>query len=66
MSVVNVGCSSENESKKVDATQPIAEATYTPSTVTKKRCKAITKKGTQCKRNAKKGSDYCWQHQPSR
>lgn len=25
------------------------------------RCQAITKKGTQCKRNAKKGS-YCWQH----
>lgn len=27
-----------------------------------KRCIAITKKGTQCKRNAKPGSDYCWQH----
>lgn len=28
------------------------------------RCKAITKKGEQCKRRASKGSDYCWQHQP--
>ncbi len=40
----------------------------TPSskkTVTQKRasqCQAITKKGTQCSRAAKSGSDYCWQH----
>jgi hypothetical protein len=27
------------------------------------RCKAITKKGTQCKRNAKEGKEYCWQHE---
>lgn len=27
------------------------------------RCKAITKKGTQCKRNAQAWSAYCWQHQ---
>ncbi len=27
-----------------------------------KRCAAITKKGTQCKRTAQKGSNYCWQH----
>lgn len=26
------------------------------------RCQAITKKGTQCKRNARPGSAYCWQH----
>jgi len=26
------------------------------------RCQAITKKGTQCKRNAAPGSRYCWQH----
>lgn len=26
------------------------------------RCMATTKKGTQCKRNAKNGSHYCWQH----
>lgn len=32
-----------------------------PST-TGGRCAAITKKGTQCKRNAKPGSRYCWQH----
>ncbi len=26
------------------------------------RCQAVTKKGTQCKRNAQAGSVYCWQH----
>lgn len=26
------------------------------------RCQAKTKKGTQCSRNAKPGSIYCWQH----
>jgi len=26
------------------------------------RCQATTKKGAQCKRNAKAGSLYCWQH----
>jgi hypothetical protein len=26
------------------------------------RCQATTKKGTQCKRSAKAGSNYCWQH----
>lgn len=28
-----------------------------------KRCQAITQKGTQCKRMASPGSNYCWQHQ---
>lgn len=27
------------------------------------QCKAITKSGERCKRKAKEGSDYCWQHQ---
>jgi hypothetical protein len=26
------------------------------------RCQATTKKGTQCKRSAQDGSEYCWQH----
>jgi micrococcal nuclease len=33
-----------------------------PSTSSPGRCQAITKKGTQCKRAAKPGSNYCWQH----
>ena len=31
--------------------------------VSSSRCQAITKSGHQCKRNAKPGSKYCWQHQ---
>ena len=30
-----------------------------------KQCEAITKKGARCKRNAEKGSIYCWQHNPN-
>ena len=33
-----------------------------PSKTYSGRCQAITKKGTQCKRNASEGSIYCWQH----
>lgn len=38
------------------------EKSSTKSTVTSGRCQATTKKGTQCKRNARAGSKYCWQH----
>jgi hypothetical protein len=30
--------------------------------VEKTQCKAITKSGTQCKRSAEPGTDFCWQH----
>jgi hypothetical protein len=30
------------------------------------QCKAITAKGTQCKRQAVNGSDYCYQHQTTK
>ena len=33
---------------------------------TSNQCIAITKKGTQCSRNAQEGSDYCWQHNKSK
>lgn len=26
------------------------------------KCKGVTAKGSKCKRDAEKGSDYCWQH----
>lgn len=29
---------------------------------TSRRCQGVTKKGNQCKRNAKAGSSYCYQH----
>jgi colicin import membrane protein len=41
------------------ATEPIPEKTG----VISGRCKATTQAGTQCKRNASEGSEYCWQHQ---
>lgn len=43
--------SSSTEVKSVDV-QKVSEG----------RCQATTKKGTQCKRNAAAGSNYCWQH----
>jgi hypothetical protein len=33
-----------------------------PSQNASRQCQAITKKGTQCSRTAKPGSNYCWQH----
>jgi hypothetical protein len=33
-----------------------------PPASTSRRCAAITKAGTQCSRNARAGSSYCWQH----
>ena len=36
--------------------------TTSKSLVQNGRYQAITKKGTQCKRKAKPGSIYCWQH----
>jgi hypothetical protein len=27
------------------------------------QCAATTKKGTQCKRQASPGSNFCWQHE---
>lgn len=35
----------------------------TPTTVDENRCKGKTKAGAQCKRSARKGSKYCWQHE---
>lgn len=67
-----------SQSSKIDALTKrveLLEATPKPetATVTKKsessvsvssgRCQATTKSGTQCKRSAQAGSNYCWQHQ---
>lgn len=38
------------------------ESSNTKTTTTRTRCLATTKKGTQCKRWAESGSNYCWQH----
>jgi micrococcal nuclease len=46
------------------STTPAAVATPTRSSpaVNSGRCQAITKRGTQCSRNAQPGRSYCWQH----
>jgi hypothetical protein len=42
---------------------PAVEAPPPPAPAARSgRCQAITKKGTQCSRNARAGSSYCWQH----
>lgn len=43
------------------AGQSVQSARQKPTSETG-RCQAITKAGTQCKRKAKQGSAYCWQH----
>lgn len=52
----------ETEVKKSSSNEntTVKQKDYVPQTT--KRCQAFTKKGTQCKRNAKPGSNYCWQH----
>jgi hypothetical protein len=46
------------------AAAPTSEAApaYSGMEATSARCQATTQKGSQCKRNAKTGSRYCWQH----
>lgn len=43
----------ETETKKTTTVKP---------QTTSSQCAATTKKGTRCKRKAKAGSKYCWQH----
>ena len=43
----------------VSPSTPSAQSTQP---VSSGRCQATTQKGTQCKRNARAGSKYCWQH----
>lgn len=51
----------------IGAVSPSSSSTATslykePTAASSGRCQAITKKGTQCKRNANPGNRYCWQH----
>ena len=50
--------------QKPDTIQPINKPTEVkPKKETvSTQCAATTKKGTRCKRTAKAGSSYCWQH----
>jgi hypothetical protein len=57
-----------NGNGHVEATdEPIAElpaVTKTSVEAEPQRCQAMTKAGTQCKRSAIEGSDFCSTHQP--
>ena len=49
---------------RISSQQPISHSSYNDKPYyTSSRCEAITQKGTRCKRSAKDGSKYCWQHQ---
>src|SRR5690348_1674307 len=48
-------------STKVTPQDSYGSGDKTNKPVANGRCNAITKKGTQCSRNAKSGG-YCWQH----
>ncbi len=63
-----IPCKICNPSTLKESTESINKTTTNNQTIKSEtnssgRCLAITKKGTQCKRNAQEGSDYCWQHQ---
>ena len=45
--------------KVIPSASPKKETSVQPKST---RCQATTKKGTQCSRAAKPGSNYCWQH----
>jgi hypothetical protein len=49
--------------KSTDPKETETKKTTTVKTqTTSSQCSATTKKGTRCKRKAKAGSNYCWQH----
>jgi len=56
--------SSENQSStsSSNTTEVKKQSSEPKSYSTSGRCQATTKKGTQCKRKAAAGSNYCWQH----
>lgn len=49
-------------SRTADTRSPRIAAPSTAPRVSGGQCAATTNKGTRCKRNAKPGSAYCWQH----
>ncbi len=55
----------DSNSAQTNPASPVtteASTSAVQTTSEKQRCKAITNAGSQCKRNADPGSDYCWQH----
>jgi pyruvate/2-oxoglutarate dehydrogenase complex dihydrolipoamide dehydrogenase (E3) component len=53
----------QNVNSKNNTNKDIVETKSKPKIKSSSvRCAATTKAGSQCKRNAKTGSSYCWQH----
>ena len=50
------------ESKAASTPAAVAAPSRPSPSSSSGRCQAITKKGTQCSRNAQPGRSYCWQH----
>lgn len=52
--------------KKIEDIKPVEKENLQPNTNKSvneyRQCQATTKKGKQCSRRAKEGSNYCWQH----
>lgn len=55
--------SNTSETVRSATSESETSSTVNSSSSQIRRCQAITKAGTQCKRNAQPGSNYCWQHQ---
>lgn len=52
----------QTEVKNTSPEEKISVKSNTSAPKSSGRCQALTKKGNQCSRNAKPGSNYCWQH----
>ncbi len=70
--IINSNTTQSSTTSKTTTTQTYPKPQYSTKAhssnssskpATAGRCQAITKKGTQCSRNAQAGSNYCWQHQ---
>ncbi len=55
-------CKTCKPTSVVSEQKTTVKKSVTKSKATSSRCQATTKKGAQCKRKAKAGSSYCWQH----
>lgn len=51
-----------NNSENDSATGKNVAPKSAPTKSVSVQCKAVTKKGTRCKRKAESSSNYCWQH----
>lgn len=63
--IVNAYPKTNNDNDLVESQSDNQQNTGNQNNINTHQCKAITKAGTRCSRNAEAGSDYCWQHKNS-